>query len=308
VAVRIHIIHTLPVVIPSLPLLIPPPLIQNKTRARTRTRRLMVRQAASLLDAKDPSATTACAMAKRVATDLGFQVRSVLGIGWTVGGACGGSWVPGTFFLTIVTGFACCGGWWVLTHLLLIAITKYQVINDALQLHGGYGYLKVRESHETTYQRPHHHHHHHHHTHACTSIPLILLTYSRKSFTHLPTTHPPPNSSFCVSCKALNQSLEQPPPPSPPPKSLALSVLHRTTTSSATCGTRACTRFWRAPTRSCASSSRAPSSRGRSRSMNGGPMRVVVRGVCACMVSFPQGTDSGMDVNMRAEGGGWGVP
>jgi hypothetical protein len=35
----------------------------------------MVRQAAALLDAKDPSATTACAMAKRVATDLGFQVR-----------------------------------------------------------------------------------------------------------------------------------------------------------------------------------------------------------------------------------------
>ena len=49
----------------------------------------MVRQAASLLDAKDPSATVACAMAKKIATDTGFQV-----------------------------------------------------INDALQLHGGYGYLK----------------------------------------------------------------------------------------------------------------------------------------------------------------------
>lgn len=43
----------------------------------------MVRQAAALLDAKDPSATTACAMAKRVATDLGFQVR--LCVFWGVG-------------------------------------------------------------------------------------------------------------------------------------------------------------------------------------------------------------------------------
>jgi hypothetical protein len=51
--------------------------------------RLMVRQAARLLDAKDPQATVACAMAKKVATDSAFAV-----------------------------------------------------INDALQMHGGYGYLK----------------------------------------------------------------------------------------------------------------------------------------------------------------------
>lgn len=36
--------------------------------------RLMVRQAAKLVDEKDPDATTACAMAKRMATDLGFKV------------------------------------------------------------------------------------------------------------------------------------------------------------------------------------------------------------------------------------------
>lgn len=51
--------------------------------------RLMVRQAARLLDAKDSQATVACAMAKKVATDSAFTV-----------------------------------------------------INDALQMHGGYGYLK----------------------------------------------------------------------------------------------------------------------------------------------------------------------
>jgi hypothetical protein len=36
--------------------------------------RLMVRQAAKLLDAKDPGATVMCAMAKKTATDIGFQV------------------------------------------------------------------------------------------------------------------------------------------------------------------------------------------------------------------------------------------
>merc|ERR1712039_509516 len=51
--------------------------------------RLMVRNAAKLLDEKDPDATTACAMAKRYATDRGFDI-----------------------------------------------------CNDALQLFGGYGYLK----------------------------------------------------------------------------------------------------------------------------------------------------------------------
>ena len=51
--------------------------------------RLMVHKAASLLDAKDPGATQACAMAKRFATD-----------------AC------------------------------------FTIINEALQLHGGYGYLR----------------------------------------------------------------------------------------------------------------------------------------------------------------------
>lgn len=51
--------------------------------------RQMVRLAASKLDGKDPNATTYCAMAKRFATDLGFQV-----------------------------------------------------INEALQLHGGYGYIR----------------------------------------------------------------------------------------------------------------------------------------------------------------------
>lgn len=54
-------------------LLLPPPLLH--TSILSPQHRLMVRQAAALLDAKDPSATTACAMAKRVATDLGFQVR-----------------------------------------------------------------------------------------------------------------------------------------------------------------------------------------------------------------------------------------
>jgi alkylation response protein AidB-like acyl-CoA dehydrogenase len=51
--------------------------------------RQMVRLAASKLDAGDPDATTYCAMAKRFATDVGFEV-----------------------------------------------------CNQALQLHGGYGYLK----------------------------------------------------------------------------------------------------------------------------------------------------------------------
>jgi alkylation response protein AidB-like acyl-CoA dehydrogenase len=51
--------------------------------------RLMVRNAAAALDRKDPDATKLCAMAKRFATDAGFQVA-----------------------------------------------------NDALQLHGGYGYLR----------------------------------------------------------------------------------------------------------------------------------------------------------------------
>jgi len=51
--------------------------------------RLMVRNAAALLDAKDPNATVACAMAKRFATDKGFDI-----------------------------------------------------CNYALQMHGGYGYLK----------------------------------------------------------------------------------------------------------------------------------------------------------------------
>jgi alkylation response protein AidB-like acyl-CoA dehydrogenase len=51
--------------------------------------RLMVRNAAAALDRKDPQATKLCAMAKRFATDAGFQVA-----------------------------------------------------NDALQLHGGYGYLR----------------------------------------------------------------------------------------------------------------------------------------------------------------------
>ncbi|MES2725050.1 MAG: acyl-CoA dehydrogenase family protein, partial [Pseudomonadota bacterium] len=51
--------------------------------------RLMVRRAAAALDARDPKATQYCAMAKRFATDTGFEVA-----------------------------------------------------NQALQLHGGYGYLK----------------------------------------------------------------------------------------------------------------------------------------------------------------------
>lgn len=51
--------------------------------------RLMVHRAASALDARDPNATTYCAMAKRFATDAGFKI-----------------------------------------------------CNDALQLHGGYGYIK----------------------------------------------------------------------------------------------------------------------------------------------------------------------
>ena len=51
--------------------------------------RLMVRRAAAALDARDPKATRYCAMAKRFATDTGFEVA-----------------------------------------------------NQALQLHGGYGYLK----------------------------------------------------------------------------------------------------------------------------------------------------------------------
>jgi alkylation response protein AidB-like acyl-CoA dehydrogenase len=37
--------------------------------------RTLIRQAAAMLDAKDPSARSFCAMAKRVATDNGFKVR-----------------------------------------------------------------------------------------------------------------------------------------------------------------------------------------------------------------------------------------
>jgi len=51
--------------------------------------RLMVRRAASAMDARDPNTTKYCAMAKRYATDIGFDVA-----------------------------------------------------NQALQLHGGYGYLQ----------------------------------------------------------------------------------------------------------------------------------------------------------------------
>lgn len=51
--------------------------------------RQMVRLAACKLDAKDPNATTYCAMAKRFATDIGFQI-----------------------------------------------------CNEALQIHGGYGYIR----------------------------------------------------------------------------------------------------------------------------------------------------------------------
>jgi alkylation response protein AidB-like acyl-CoA dehydrogenase len=58
-------------------------MAQNLVISRT-----IVRQAASLLDQKDPDARAHCAMAKKTATDLGFKV-----------------------------------------------------CNDALQLHGGYGYL-----------------------------------------------------------------------------------------------------------------------------------------------------------------------
>mmetsp|Transcript_9895 Transcript_9895/g.12835 ORF Transcript_9895/g.12835 Transcript_9895/m.12835 type:complete len:422 (+) Transcript_9895:42-1307(+) len=73
------------------------PLANNQTiqfkladmATKLHTARLMVRQAATMLDNKDPNATAFCAMAKRVATDAGFEV-----------------------------------------------------CNDALQLHGGYGYLQ----------------------------------------------------------------------------------------------------------------------------------------------------------------------
>jgi alkylation response protein AidB-like acyl-CoA dehydrogenase len=52
--------------------------------------RLALRHAAQLLDVNDPAATAHCALAKKIATDYGFEV-----------------------------------------------------CNDALQMHGGYGYLKV---------------------------------------------------------------------------------------------------------------------------------------------------------------------
>ena len=74
------------------------------------TARTLVRQAAGLLDDKHPQARSFCAMAKRVATDHGFKV--------------------------------------CLTTRVLAAphpahtTTAAQVCNDALQMHGGYGYLQ----------------------------------------------------------------------------------------------------------------------------------------------------------------------
>lgn len=50
--------------------------------------RLMIRHAASLLDSKDAGATMACAMAKRTATDIGFQVGEG-GQAWVRGRAGG---------------------------------------------------------------------------------------------------------------------------------------------------------------------------------------------------------------------------
>ena len=68
---------------------LPPALIAQTPASPRDAARLMVRRAAHALDNRDPSATQYCAMAKRLATDTGFDVA-----------------------------------------------------NQALQMHGGYGYLR----------------------------------------------------------------------------------------------------------------------------------------------------------------------
>ena len=81
--------------------------------------RLMVRQAARLMDEKSPDARAFCAMAKRVATDNGFKVRRQ---------------PTGPVIM-----FLCC-----LCPVSGSTTCRYagQICNTALQLHGGYGYLR----------------------------------------------------------------------------------------------------------------------------------------------------------------------
>lgn len=93
------------------------------------TARSAIRQAAATLDAKAPLARAQCAMAKRVATDLGFQVRLARLGGW-VGGRAGRS----VRRADVATGPA--------RRLTYRPSLPAQVCNDALQLHGGYGYLQ----------------------------------------------------------------------------------------------------------------------------------------------------------------------
>lgn len=76
-------------------------MVTDLTAART-----MLRLAASKIDQQAPDLTVYCAMAKRLATDVGFQVRTRLSSNTSFSSPC------------------------------------VQVCNDALQMFGGYGYLK----------------------------------------------------------------------------------------------------------------------------------------------------------------------
>lgn len=81
--------------------------------------RMMVRQAAQMLDEKNPNARSFCAMAKRVATDNGFKVL---------------------FRACICVVIVCLLVWCCVD--CVVRLLSLQICNTALQMHGGYGYLK----------------------------------------------------------------------------------------------------------------------------------------------------------------------
>jgi alkylation response protein AidB-like acyl-CoA dehydrogenase len=82
-----------------------------------------VRSAAKMLDTGDPAATVSAAMAKQFATDNCFDVRSLILIL---------DLFVEKIKIMMLTGIVSC----------LSLFNFVEVCNDALQLFGGYGYLK----------------------------------------------------------------------------------------------------------------------------------------------------------------------
>ena len=77
--------------------------------------RLMVRNAAKSIDDNDPNKTVNCSMAKRMATDVGFKVCNQVRIRL--------------------------GERLICLHLIVLPSSRLPYA-QALQIHGGYGYLK----------------------------------------------------------------------------------------------------------------------------------------------------------------------